>query len=205
MEIEQKIVNIKEIKENKGNPRKISKSQLERLKVSLQKFPEMMSIREIVVDENMMILGGNMRYRALKELGEEKVPVKIIRGFTEEQKKEFIIKDNNAYGEWDEDILQTWDIELLNEWDLKIEKKDEFQEAEEFDNYNCKYPIIPVYGEKYNAIIIVCDNEVDYIYIKENLGLNKAKSYKNGKIVSDNSVISSKDFIEILEKNKKNG
>ena len=123
MEIEQKIVNIKEIKENKGNPRKISKSQLERLKVSLQKFPEMMSIREIVVDENMMILGGNMRYRALKELGEEKVPVKIIRGFTEEQKKEFIIKDNNAYGEWDEDILQTWDIELLNEWDLKIEKK----------------------------------------------------------------------------------
>ena len=97
MEIEQKIVNIKEIKENKGNPRKISKSQLERLKVSLQKFPEMMSIREIVVDENMMILGGNMRYRALKELGEEKVPVKIIRGFTEEQKKEFIIKDNNAY------------------------------------------------------------------------------------------------------------
>jgi len=205
MEIEQKIVNIKEIKENKGNPRKISKSQLERLKVSLQKFPEMMSIREIVVDENMMILGGNMRYRALKELGEEKVPVKIIRGFTEEQKKEFIIKDNNNYGEWDVDLLQTWDIDLLNEWDLKIEKKDGFQEAEEFDNYNCKYPIIPAYGEKYNAIIIVCDNEMDYKFIIENLGINKAKSYKNGKIVSDNSVISGSDFIEIIEKIKKNG
>jgi len=205
MEIEQKIVNIKEIKENKGNPRKISKSQLERLKVSLQKFPEMMSIREIVVDENMMILGGNMRYRALKELGEEKVPVKIIRGFTEEQKKEFIIKDNNNYGEWDVDLLQTWDIDLLNEWDLKIEKKDGFQEAEEFDNYNCKYPIIPAYGEKYNAIIIVCDNEMDYKFIIENLGINKAKSYKSGKIVSDNSVISGSDFIEIIEKIKKNG
>ena len=204
MEIEQKIVNIKEIKENKGNPRKISKSQLERLKVSLQKFPEMMSIREIVVDENMMILGGNMRYRALKELGEEKVPVKIIRGFTEEQKKEFIIKDNNAYGEWDVDLLQTWDIDLLNEWDLNV-KKNEFQEAEEFNNYNCKYPIIPEYGEKYNTVIIVCDNEMDYKFIIENLGINKAKSYKNGKIVSDNSVISGSDFIEIIEKIKKNG
>jgi len=204
MEIEQKIVNITEIKENKDNPRKISKSQLERLKLSLQKFPEMMSIREIVVDENMMILGGNMRYRALKELGEEKVPIKIIRGFTEEQKKEFIIKDNNAYGEWDVDLLQTWDIDLLNEWDLNV-KKNEFQEAEEFNNYNCKYPIIPEYGDKYNAIIIVCDNEMDYNFIIENLGINKAKSYKNGKIISDNSVISSKDFIEIIEKIKKNG
>ena len=128
----------------------------------------------------------------------------IVKGLTDLQKKEFIIKDNNAYGEWDEDFCKRG-ILILNEWDLKIEKKDEFQEAEEFDNYNCKYPIIPVYGEKYNAIIIVCDNEVDYIYIKENLGINKAKSYKNGKIVSDNSVISSKDFIEIFEKYKKNG
>ena len=120
MEIETKIVDIKKINENINNPRKISKSQLERLKLSLQKFPEMLSIREIVVDENMMILGGNMRYRALKELGEDKVPVKIIRGFTEEQKKEFIIKDNNAYGEWDVDLLQNWDIDLLKDWDLNL-------------------------------------------------------------------------------------
>ncbi len=204
MEIEQKIVNIKEIKENKDNPRKNSKSQLERLKLSLQKFPEMLSIREIVVDENMTILGGNMRYRALKELGEKTAPVKIIKGLTDLQKKEFIIKDNNAYGEWDVDLLQTWDIDLLNEWDLNI-KKNEFQEAEEFDNYNCKYPIIPEYGEKYNAVIIVCDNEMDYKFIIENLGINKAKSYKNGKIVSGNSVISGSDFIEIIEKIKKNG
>ena len=120
MEIEQKIVNIKEIKENKGNPRKISKSQLERLKLSLQKFPEMLSIREIVVDENMVILGGNMRYRALKELGEKTVPVKIIKCLSEEQKKEFIIKDNNNYGEWDIDLLQNWDIDLLKDWDLNL-------------------------------------------------------------------------------------
>ena len=204
MEIEQKIVNIKEIKENKDNPRKNSKSQLERLKLSLQKFPEMLSIREIVVDENMTILGGNMRYRALKELGEKTAPVKIIKGLTDLQKKEFIIKDNNAYGEWDVDLLQTWDIDLLNEWDLNV-KKNEFQEAEEFNNYNCKYPIIPEYGEKYNAVIIVCDNEMDYKFIIENLGINKAKSYKNGKIVSGNSVISGSDFIEIIEKIKKNG
>jgi len=204
MEIEQKIVNIKEIKENKDNPRKNSKSQLERLKLSLQKFPEMLSIREIVVDENMTILGGNMRYRALKELGEKTAPVKIIKGLTDLQKKEFIIKDNNAYGEWDVDLLQTWDIDLLNEWDLNI-KKNEFREAEEFNNYNCKYPIIPEYGEKYNAVIIVCDNEMDYKFIIENLGINKAKSYKNGKIVSGNSVISGSDFIEIIEKIKKNG
>ena len=120
MKIEQKIVNITEIKENKDNPRKISKSQLERLKLSLQKFPEMLSIREIVVDENMVILGGNMRYRALKELGEKTVPVKIIKCLTEEQKKEFIIKDNNNYGEWDVDLLQNWDIDLLKDWDINL-------------------------------------------------------------------------------------
>jgi len=120
MEIEQKIVNITEIKENKDNPRKISKSQLERLKVSLQKFPEMLSIREIIVDENMTILGGNMRYRALKELGEKTIPVRIVTGLSDAQKKEFIIKDNNNYGEWDIDLLQTWDIDLLKEWDLNL-------------------------------------------------------------------------------------
>ncbi len=120
MEIEQKIVNLNEIHENKDNPRKSSKIKLEQLVNSLKKFPEMLEIREIVVDENMMILGGNMRYRALKKLGEKTAPIKIIRGLTDEQKREFIIKDNNNYGEWDTDLLKEWDVEELNSWDLVI-------------------------------------------------------------------------------------
>ena len=88
-----KIVNIKELKKTKATRAKISKSQLERLKLSLQNSLRCY-LSEIVVDENMMILGGNM-IQSIKRTWRRKIPVKIIRGFTEEQKKEFIIKDNN--------------------------------------------------------------------------------------------------------------
>lgn len=102
---------------NDSNPRKISKKAYESLKKSLREFPEMKQLREIVVDENLTILGGHQRIYALKDLGYADVTIKQVTGLTERQKREFIIKDNASSGEWDTDILANlWDVEELENW-----------------------------------------------------------------------------------------
>lgn len=102
---------------NDLNPRKINKAAYEALKKSLRDFPEMKQLREIVVDESLTILGGHQRIYALKDLGYSDVTVKQVTGLTEKQKREFIIKDNTASGEWDTDIIANqWDIEELENW-----------------------------------------------------------------------------------------
>lgn len=102
---------------NELNPRKIDRKAYDALKKSLQDFPEMKELREIVVDENLTILGGHQRIYALKELGYVEVTVKKVEGLTEKQKREFIIKDNASSGEWDSDIMaNVWDIEELTNW-----------------------------------------------------------------------------------------
>jgi len=112
-------VELKTLTETEHNPRQISKKDFETLKKSLKEFPEMQEIREIVVDENMTILGGHQRVKAMLANGQTKATVKIVEGLTNEQKREFIIKDNIQNGEWDYDILANeWDIEDLNDWGL---------------------------------------------------------------------------------------
>ena len=117
-----KKVNLSELKPHPDNPRKISRENMDRLVKSLQEFPEMLEIKEIVVDETMTIIGGNMRYAALKKMGREQCKTKIVTGLTEDQKREYIIKDNIALGEWEKTIiakkysdldLKTWGIDLL--------------------------------------------------------------------------------------------
>jgi len=105
---------------NDLNPRKIHKKAYEALKKSLRDFPEMKQLREIIVDENLTILGGHQRIYALKDLGYSDVTVKQVTGFTEKQKREFIIKDNNSSGEWDTDIIANqWDTNELSDWGLQ--------------------------------------------------------------------------------------
>jgi len=121
MKVETKKVRLSEIKLNPDNPRQISKTQLDRLVKSITEFPEMMELREIVVDETMTILGGNMRFRALNEAGEKEAIAKIATGLTPGQKREFIVKDNAGFGEWDMDALANgWSDLPLNEWGLDV-------------------------------------------------------------------------------------
>lgn len=117
-----KKVKLSELKPHPDNPRKISRENMDRLVKSLQEFPEMLEIKEIVVDETMTIIGGNMRYAALKKMGREQCKAKIVTGLTEDQKREYIIKDNIALGEWEKTFiakkysdldLKTWGIDLL--------------------------------------------------------------------------------------------
>lgn len=114
-------MNLSDIAEYKSNPRTISKKDFAILKKSLKDFPSMLDVREIVVDENGVILGGNQRYKGLMALGKTKVKVKKVTGWTDEEKREFVIKDNIANGAWDNDKLANeWDKDKLEEWGLPL-------------------------------------------------------------------------------------
>lgn len=121
MKRENLAVKLSEIKLNEDNPRTIKDRQMKRLVKSIQDFPEMTQLRPIVVDENNIILGGNMRYRAMKQLGYAETEVVKVSGLTDEQKREFIIKDNVPFGDWDwDELANSWNAEELNDWGLNF-------------------------------------------------------------------------------------
>jgi DNA modification methylase len=128
-------MNINEIKPNPNNPRIIKDDKFKKLVKSIQDFPQMLELRPIVIDENNIVLGGNMRLKACIEAGLKDVPVKQAKELTEEQKKEFIVKDNVGFGEWDwDDLANNWNVEDLTEWGLDIPNFDvNVLEAEEDD------------------------------------------------------------------------
>lgn len=112
---------ISKIKPNPKNPRVIRDDKFERLCKSIREFPEMLALRPVIVDADLVVLGGNMRLRACQEIGLTDVPVIIANNLTDEQKKEFIIKDNVGFGEWDwEQLANEWDEALLEEWGLDL-------------------------------------------------------------------------------------
>ena len=112
---------INEIKPNPNNPRLIKDHKFKQLVKSIQDFPQMLELRPIVIDENNMVLGGNMRLKACIEAGITDVPVIHANNLSEEKKKEFIVKDNVGYGEWDwDDLANNWDVEELTQWGLDI-------------------------------------------------------------------------------------
>jgi ParB-like chromosome segregation protein Spo0J len=112
---------ITQIKSNPNNPRLIKDHKFKQLVKSIQDFPQMLELRPIVIDENNMVLGGNMRLKACLEAGLTDVPVIHANNLTEAQKKEFIIKDNISFGEHDWDALANeWNIIELDEWGLDI-------------------------------------------------------------------------------------
>jgi len=114
-------VKISEVKNNPKNPRLIKDDKFRKLVKSIQEFPQMLELRPIVVDENNIVLGGNMRLKACKEAGLKEVYIVKADNLTELQKDEFIVKDNVGFGEWDWDMLANeWDTEKLDEWGLDL-------------------------------------------------------------------------------------
>ena len=126
---------INEIKPNPNNPRIIKDIKFKQLVKSIQDFPQMLELRPIVIDENNMVLGGNMRLKACIEAGMTDVPVIHANNLSEEKKKEFIVKDNVGYGEWDwDELANSWNVEELTDWGLEIPNFDaNVLEAEEDD------------------------------------------------------------------------
>lgn len=109
---------VSELRLYDGNPRIIDSHKYEALKKSLTEFPDMMKVRPVIIDENNVILAGNMRYRAWKELGNEEIEVKRV-SLTEEQKKELVIKDNVSFGDWDDEVIED-KFPMFDDWFGKV-------------------------------------------------------------------------------------
>jgi len=120
---------ISQIKENPSNPRIIRDDKYKKLVQSIKEFPKMLELRPIVVDKDYMILGGNQRLKACREAGYDEIPVIVLENYTDDEKKQFIIKDNVSFGEWDWDVLtREWESTELADWGLDV-----WQQAAELD------------------------------------------------------------------------
>jgi DNA modification methylase len=133
------MIKLSDLKKNPNNPRLIKDDKFQKLVKSIENFPKMMELRPIIVNDQNIVLGGNMRLAALKELGYKEIPnewVKKAKDLTPEQQNEFIVKDNVSFGAWDWDILANeWDSEQLVDWGLDLPdfNTDEILEAQEDD------------------------------------------------------------------------
>lgn len=117
-------VDIKQVRPNPDNPRFIKGNKFEKLVKSIKEFPEMLDLRPIVVNQDMIVLGGNMRLKACEEAGLKEVPIIFADNLTPEQEKEFIIKDNSSFGEWDWDLLANeWSTDQLIDWGMDLPKE----------------------------------------------------------------------------------
>ena len=115
------LVRINKIKPNASNPRVIKTLKFRKLVKSIKELPSMLKLRPIVVDENYIILGGNMRYKACIEAGLKEIPIIVANELTEDEKQAFVIKDNLSFGEWDYDLLSNeWDSVELDDWGLDV-------------------------------------------------------------------------------------
>ena len=127
-------IKINKIKENRSNPRFIGKDKFKKLVKSLKEFPEMLKLRPIVVDNDNIILGGNMRYKAAVELGMKEIWVLQADDLTEKQKQEFVIKDNIGFGEWEYELLANeWNSIELENWGLDVWQNEIDIEQPSFD------------------------------------------------------------------------
>jgi ParB-like chromosome segregation protein Spo0J len=133
--METRLVSIGQVKPNENNPRIIKDYKFKKLVKSIQDFPQMLQLRPIVVNEDNVVLGGNMRLKACKEAGLKEVYIIQAKDLTEEQQREFIVKDNVGFGEWDWDILANeWDVAQLEDWGLDgFPFEEEVLEAKEDD------------------------------------------------------------------------
>jgi len=156
---------LSQVRPNPDNPRSITEEKFRLLVKSVKEAPWMLPIRPLVVDETNTVLGGNMRLRALQEAGVKEVPVYKVTGLTDEQKREFVIKDNVGFGQWDYDVLANeWPTDLLNEWGMDLWDPSEEPDLDEFfetvdDEKEGKFRVVLDYTEAdYNTVVELFKN-----------------------------------------------
>ena len=172
---------ISKVRPNSDNPRYIKDEKFKKLVQSLRDFPEMANVRPIVVNTEMVVLGGNMRLKAMQEAGWKDVPVEVV-DWSEEKQREFIIKDNVGFGEWDwDELANTWDAEDLNEWGLDVPNIDEIDRLE--DGEEIEIPQSVQLEPPMEYILVMAEpNSVEWEELKEMLQLKMVRrgGYKKG-------------------------
>jgi hypothetical protein len=165
--METHLVSIGQVKPNENNPRIIKDYKFKKLVKSIQDFPQMLQLRPIVVNEDNVVLGGNMRLKACKEAGLKEVYIIQAKDLTEEQQKEFIVKDNVGFGEWDWDILANqWDNTQLGEWGLDVWQPEEEVDYSALDDLGLDGVVGDMEKNVKSAIQIEFESE-DYEEAKE--------------------------------------
>lgn len=160
---------LSEIRENPDNPRIIKSDKFKKLVASISQFPEMLEARPIVVDPNMFVLGGNMRLKACRAAGIATVPV-YVAGWDEVKSREFIIKDNASFGEWDWDMLaNNWEIQDLSDWGIDIPASYFDSDVEPQFDINTQHEQIDSYlNNNIKQITLYFDND-QYQYVVQRL------------------------------------
>lgn len=194
------------------NPRFFRNHRYEEMKKSIRESPEMLELRELIVypypEGRYVVVCGNLRLRACKELGYKEVPCKILDTETDVKKlREYASKDNVSFGENDMDVMEhEWDKSELQDWGVEFapeKPKDEFKERfDSITDETAVYPLVPKFDEKHELFIIQSGNEVDSNWLRERLGMQRMRSYKTGK-VSKSNVIGVKDVRTALEGERK--
>tara|TARA_R110000764_G_scaffold80669_1_gene160001 strand:- start:27 stop:614 length:588 start_codon:yes stop_codon:yes gene_type:complete len=187
-------VKINSITENPDNPRTIKGDKFNKLVKSIQDFPEMLKIRPIVVNDDNVILGGNMRYKASIRAGLSEVYIIKASGLTDEQQKEFIAKDNVGFGEWDWDVLANeWDVEKLEDWGLEVPSLNDFM-----DEHEPEIEFSEFLDESNNYVVLFFKNDIDWLQAQTHFSLKSVSSKRsNGKAWSKGigRVISGSEYL----------
>ena len=153
-------VKINAIKTNPKNPRLIKDDKFKKLVKSIKEFPQMLELRPIVVDENNIILGGNMRYKACIEAGLKEIYILKAEDLTEQQKDEFIVKDNVGFGEWDWDILANeWDTDKLQDWGLSVWQGDDLSNVNNYEGLDAESKLDKFLSSELKRMFLVYDND----------------------------------------------
>lgn len=204
-------LNIDDIKPNPNNPRTIKDDNFKKLVRSIKEDPEFLEAREVIVNQDHMILGGNMRYKAAIEAGYKEIPVKVV-DWSEEKQRRFIIKDNVAGGDWDWDILANeWDLDELDAWGLdvsayRVEGEVEEDEVPEVDD---KEPPKSKLGEVYQLgrHRVMCGDSTDRANVELLMNGEKADMvftdppYSVNYTKKNKEILGSKDYTEIKNDN----
>lgn len=204
-----KKIKLSSIKPNPNNPRLIKDERFKKLVQSIEEFPKMFKMRPIVIDENRVILGGNMRYKALLHLKFKEVPnewIKLESDLTDEEKKEFIIKDNVGYGEHDFDMLANeWDTDDLEAWGVELPINTQIDQLDEGEEIEIPQSVQLEPPREY--ILIMADpNSVEWEEMKQDLKLQIVRKggYKKGSAFDNvglERVIEWKDFKKRIDAN----
>jgi hypothetical protein len=181
-----KSVKITEVKPNPKNPRIIKDDKFRKLVKSIQEFPDMLNKRPLIVftdtDGKYVVLGGNMRLKACKEIGLKEIPIILADEWTEEQKAEFLIKDNVGFGEWDWDQLANeWDAEKLDDWGLDLPIDERINKLDDGETIEFEQSVQLIPPQEY--IMILADpNSEEWEEVKEMLKLKMVRrgGYKKG-------------------------